>query len=145
MIKGERVSGQKSKTILIVEDDPKNMKLFRDILSFKGYSILEAVTGEQGVALAREYNPDLILMDVQLPLMDGIEATRIIRADESGKSAVIIGVTADAMPGIKEKMLAAGCEDYISKPVHLEKFLQKISGYLDQKVLDHDDGGNNNE
>jgi len=124
---------KKKEIILIVEDDPKNLKLFRDILQFKGYITIEATNGQQGVALAKEHKPDLILMDMQLPVMDGIEAIKIIKHDETTKGAVIVALTAYAMPGDKERMLAAGCHDYISKPVHIPEFLKKVAGYLDEK------------
>jgi CheY-like chemotaxis protein len=122
----------KDKTILIVEDDPQNLKLFRDILRHKGYMTLEATDGQQGVAMAKMYKPDLILMDMQLPVMDGIEATNMIKRDITTKDTVVVALTASAMPGDREKILSAGCHDYISKPVHLLEFLRKIAGYLDE-------------
>jgi len=127
MLKSEK------KIILIVEDDPKNLKLFRDVLQFKGYITIEALNGQQGVALAKEHKPDLILMDIQLPVMDGIEATKIIKHDEVTKCITVVALTAYAMPGDKERMLAAGFDDYISKPVHIPEFLKKVTEYLDGK------------
>lgn len=120
----------KNKTILIVEDEPQNRKLFRDILQFNGYATLEASDGRQGVMLAKEHVPDLILMDMQLPVMDGMEATRILKQDEQTKAITIVALTANVMPGDKDKIMAAGCYDFIAKPFRLHDFLDKITGYL---------------
>ncbi len=128
--KGENMAAGKKKIILIVEDDPRSLKLFRDILQFKGYATLEATDGQQAVALAKEHIPDLILMDMQLPVMDGVETTQAIKQDETTKGVIIIALTASAMTGDKERMLAAGCHDYISKPVHVPEFLKNVAGYL---------------
>lgn len=122
----------KKKVILIVEDDPRNLKLFRDILQFKGYATIEATDGRNGVALAKEHKPDLILMDMQLSDMDGSEATKVIKHDETIKGTIVVALTANAMPGAKERMLAAGCYDYISKPVHITEFLKNVARYLDE-------------
>lgn len=120
----------KNKTILIVEDEPQNRKLFRDILQFNGYATLEASDGRQGVMLAKEHRPDLILMDMQLPVMDGMEATRILKQDEQTKAITIVALTANVMPGDKDKIMEAGCCDFIAKPFRLHDFLNKITGYL---------------
>lgn len=120
----------KNKTILIVEDEPQNRKLFRDILQFNGYATLEASDGRQGVTLAKEHVPDLILMDMQLPVMDGMEATRILKQDEQTKGITIVALTANVMPGDKDKIMEAGCCDFIAKPFRLNDFLNKITGYL---------------
>ena len=118
------------KVILIVEDDEKNLKLFRDILQFHGYSILEAVDGSQAIDLAKEHKPDLILMDMQLPVMDGFDATRRIKSDESLEKIPIIALTALAMSGDMKRMMAAGCDGYISKPINLTEFLLTIEKYI---------------
>ncbi|MCF8092301.1 MAG: response regulator [Desulfotignum sp.] len=118
------------KTILLVEDEPQNLKLFRDILQFRGYTTIEATDGQQGVDMAKKYLPDLVLMDIKLPVMDGIAATKILKQNEATKDIIIVALTADAMPGDKEKILAAGCHDYISKPFRLHVFIEKINEYL---------------
>ncbi|MDD4091429.1 MAG: response regulator [Smithellaceae bacterium] len=118
------------KRILIVEDDPSNLKLFRDILQYKGYEILEATEGREGVVMAKAGLPDLILMDIQLPVMNGIEATRRIKEDEATRDIKVVALTANAMEGDKERMLKAGCHDYIAKPVHVTEFLERIAGYF---------------
>jgi two-component system, cell cycle response regulator DivK len=122
----------KSKTILIVEDEPQNRKLFRDILQFNGYATLEASDGEQGVKLAKAHVPDLILMDMQLPVMDGMEATRVLKQEEQTKAITVVALTANVMPGDKDKIMEAGCYDFIAKPFRLHDFLNKITGYLDR-------------
>jgi two-component system cell cycle response regulator DivK len=115
------------KVILIVEDDPKNLKLFRDLLQVSGYTTLEATDGKQGVELAREEKPDLILMDIQMPVMDGLEATKLLKNDDVTKDIPIIAITAYAMKGDEEKMRDAGCDGYITKPIDVKGFLKKIS------------------
>lgn len=120
----------KNKTILIVEDEPQNRKLFRDVLQYRGYTVLEAMDGREGIALAREHFPDLILMDIQMPVMDGISATRALKQNEITRHIRVVALTANAMPGDKEKILEAGCHDYISKPFRLHEFLEKIKEYL---------------
>jgi len=123
----------KDKTILIVEDDPQNLKLFRDILKHKGYMTIEATDGQQGVEMAKKHKPDLILMDMQLPVMNGLDATTILKQNEITKNIIVVALTANAMPGDKEKILAAGCHDYIAKPVSLREFLKKLAEYLGEK------------
>ena len=118
-------------TVLIVEDNEKNMKLARDVLQAKGYKTLEAVTGEDGVKLAKERKPDLILMDIQLPIMDGYEATRRLKADPASSSIPIIAVTSYALSGDEEKARAAGCNDFVPKPYSPRQLLAKIRQYLD--------------
>jgi CheY-like chemotaxis protein len=120
----------KNKTILIVEDEPQNRKLFRDVLQYRGYTVLEAMDGREGIALARKHFPDLILMDIQMPVMDGISATRALKQNEITRHIRVVALTANAMPGDKEKILEAGCHDYISKPFRLHEFLEKIKEYL---------------
>jgi two-component system cell cycle response regulator DivK len=115
-----------AKMILIVEDEPKNMKLFRDLLQRNGYETIEANDGEQGVALARASNPALILMDIMMPKMDGIEATRILKTDSATKDIPIIALTSFAMKGDKERTLEAGCDLYLAKPVDIHELLKAV-------------------
>jgi CheY-like chemotaxis protein len=117
--------------ILVVEDNEKNMKLFRDVLQAKGYLTLEAGSGEQAVELATEHVPDLILMDVQLPGIDGIEALGRIRADERTQAIPVVALTAQAMSGDREHFLESGFDGYISKPVDVMEFIQTVATYLE--------------
>ncbi|HUF91522.1 MAG TPA: response regulator, partial [Candidatus Limnocylindria bacterium] len=116
--------------ILIVEDNDKNRKLVRDVLAFKGYRLAEAVTGEEGVRLARELRPALILMDIQLPGISGIEALAQIRADDSTRAIPVLAVTASAMSTDRSKILAAGFDGYQSKPINVKAFLEAVQGFL---------------
>ncbi|MBA3015679.1 MAG: response regulator [Proteobacteria bacterium] len=113
--------------ILVIEDTPANMKLVCDLLRHSGYTVLSAVDADQGIDLARQELPDLVLMDIQLPGMDGITATRLLKNDEATRHIKIIALTAFAMKGDREKMLAAGCDDYIAKPIRYKEFLETIS------------------
>ena len=124
------------KTILIVEDEPKNMKLLRDLLQRFGYEILEASDGEQGVKSAGEKMPDLILMDIMMPKMDGLEATRIIKADIKTKHIPVIALTSYAMKGDREKTVEAGCDGYIAKPIDIKEVLSAIEHYLTVKQVE---------
>ena len=126
----EAGSGEMGKVILIVEDDFKSRKLFRDLLEFGGYTTLEATDGKEGVEIAVERKPDLILMDIQMPVMDGFEATEILKADEKTCEIPIIALTAYAMKGDEERMREAGCDGYMAKPVDTREFLKKISEYF---------------
>ena len=119
-----------AKVILIVDDEPKNIKLFGDLLQKFGYTIIEATDGKQGVELAKARKPDLILMDIMMPNMDGLEATRSLKADASTSSIPIIALTSYAMAGDKERILQAGCDQYITKPVDIKEFLKKVAEYL---------------
>jgi len=116
--------------ILIVEDNEKNRKLVRDVLAFKGYRLAEAETGEEGVRLARELRPALILMDIQLPGMSGIEALAQIRADESTRAIPVMAVTASAMSTDRSKIIAAGFDGYQSKPINVKGFLEAVQAVL---------------
>ena len=118
------------KTILIVEDEPKNMKLLRDLLQKFGYEILEAFDGEEGVKSAGENIPNLILMDIMMPKMDGLEATRIIKADAKTKNIPIIALTSYAMKGDRERTIEAGCDGYIAKPIDIQEVLKTIEHFL---------------
>lgn len=116
--------------ILIAEDDLKNLKLVRDLLQVSGYHTLEAADGWQAVELARKRKPDLILMDIQMPVMDGLEATRILKADPATRDIPVLALTSYTMAGDRERILGAGCNDYLSKPIDTRAFLEKVAGYL---------------
>ena len=116
--------------ILVVEDNEKNMKLVRDVLTAKGYTVVEALTGEAGVKLAQEQVPELILMDYQLPGIDGIEAFRQIRAVAATRHIPIVAVTASAMPEEEAKMKQAGFDGFLSKPINLKQFLATVADTL---------------
>jgi two-component system cell cycle response regulator DivK len=117
--------------ILVVEDNDRNMKLFRDVLHATGYHTLEASTGGQALALASEHRPALVLMDIQLPDMDGLEALDRLRADESTAAIPVLAVTAQAMRGDRERFIAAGFDGYLSKPVDVDELLETIGRYCD--------------
>ena len=112
--------------ILVVEDNEKNMKLFRDVLGATGYETLEAVSGEAAVALAAERTPDLVLMDIQLPDIDGCEALSRLRADERTAAVPVLAVTAQAMQGDRERFLAVGFDGYLSKPVDVVELVRTV-------------------
>jgi two-component system, cell cycle response regulator DivK len=118
------------KTILVIEDNEDNRRIMRDLLKSGGYEVIEAVTGEEGVTAAETYRPDLILMDVQLPGIDGYEATGRIKAKHSLQKIPIIIVTSYALSGDDVKAFEAGCDDYVSKPFSPRKLLAKIREYL---------------
>ena len=118
--------------ILIVEDNEKNRKLIRDVLTFKGYRLAEAETGEDGVRLARELRPDLILMDIQLPGINGITALGQIREDPGIRHTRVIAVTASAMTHDRQKIMAAGFDGYQSKPINVKEFLAAVREMLDR-------------
>lgn len=118
------------KKILIVEDNELNMKLFHDLLEVHGYTTYQTKDGREALELAREHRPDLILMDIQLPEVSGLEVTKWIKADDDLKSIPVIAVTAFAMKGDEEKIRSGGCEAYIAKPISVNSFLDTI-----QKVL----------
>jgi two-component system cell cycle response regulator DivK len=116
--------------ILIVEDNEKNMKLVRDVLQVTGHRTLEATTGEVAIEVALARTPALVLMDVQLPGIDGIEALARLRSDERTASIPVVALTAQAMHGDRERFLEAGFDDYISKPVDVAALLQTIEAYV---------------
>lgn len=118
--------------ILIVEDNDKNRKLMRDVLQFKGYRLAEAETGEDGVRLARELLPNLILMDIQLPGMSGIAAFRQIRDDPATAGIPVIAVTASAMTQDRRTIMAAGFDGYQSKPLNVKAFVEAVRQMLDR-------------
>jgi two-component system cell cycle response regulator DivK len=117
--------------VLVVEDNERNMKLFCDVLQASGYATLEATTGEDAVELAIEHGPDLVLMDIQLPDIDGVEALDRVRADERSASIPVLALTAQAMEGDRERFLAAGFDDYLSKPVNITDFLATVKSYCE--------------
>jgi len=117
-------------TILIVEDNPRNMKLVRDVLQVKGHTTIEATTGEEGVLLATEKLPDLILMDIQLPKMNGIEALRVLRAAPATSAIPIIAVTASVMQQDRKLITEAGFDGYVGKPINLVEFLDAVNAQL---------------
>jgi CheY-like chemotaxis protein len=119
-----------NETILVIEDNEMNMKLVRSLLQLEKYNVLEAIDAETGIQIARENHPDLILMDIQLPGMDGLTATREIKNDPPMKDISVVALTAYAMQGDKEKALKAGCSGYISKPIDTRNFLHKVSHFL---------------
>lgn len=118
--------------ILCVEDNPQNMRLVRKILQHQDYEVLEAEDGQTGVRLAKEQKPDLILMDINLPDIDGLQATGIIKGDDATKHIPIVALTANAMYGDEERCLAAGCDGYISKPVSKSKLVSVVEDFLAQ-------------
>ena len=117
------------KTILVIEDNELNMKLVRGILSKTSYEMIEAVDAETGLLMVREHRPDLIFMDIQLPGLDGLSATNVIKSDESIKDIPVVALTSYAMQGDKEKALKAGCVGYITKPIDVKSFLKKIEKF----------------
>ena len=117
-------------TILIVEDNEKNMKLVRDILRHNGHETIEATTGEDGVRLACERRPDLILMDIQLPDIDGIEALRRIRTDRSLDAVAVVAVSASVMPDDQQKIVNSGFDAFVTKPINLKQFLDTVKRFL---------------
>ncbi|AMN53814.1 MULTISPECIES: response regulator [Stappiaceae] len=119
-----------AKSVLIVEDNELNMKLFHDLLEAHGYNTLQTRTGIEALQLAREHHPDLILMDIQLPEVSGLEVTKWIKEDEDIASIPVIAVTAFAMKGDEERIRQGGCEAYISKPISVAKFLETVRAYL---------------
>jgi len=112
--------------VLVVEDNEMNMKLVRDVLHAKGFTTLAAVTGEEGISLALEHLPSLVLMDVQLPGIDGMEALARIRADDRTASIPVVAVTAQAMHGDRERFLEAGFDAYLSKPVDVFELIGTV-------------------
>jgi len=119
-----------SKRILVVEDQDDNRRILRDLLTASGYELIEAVDGEQGLAAAQQEHPDLILMDIQLPGIDGYEVTRRIKANEALRSIPIIAVTSYALSGDDQKAFEAGCDAYVTKPFSPRQLLAKIKEYL---------------
>ncbi len=133
MTSSEESGGPQSvrqKTVLVVEDNELNMKLFNDLLEAHGYRVLQTRDGLSALDIARAHMPDLILMDIQLPEVSGIEVTKWLKEDETLKRIPVIAVTAFAMKGDEEKIREGGCEAYVSKPISVVSFLQTIDGFL---------------
>ena len=118
--------------ILIVEDNDKNRKLVRDVLTFKGYTTIEAETGEEGVRLARERCPSLVLMDIRLPGIDGVEALRWLRAEETTRGIPVMAMTASVMSEDRQKIMAAGFDAYQSKPINVTEFVAAVAQLLER-------------
>jgi two-component system, cell cycle response regulator DivK len=118
------------KKVLIVEDNELNMKLFRDLIETCGHEILEARDGIEALKLARQHRPNLILMDIQLPEVSGLEITRWLKEDDELRTIPVVAVTAFAMKGDEEKIRSGGCEAYIAKPISISDFLETIGQFL---------------
>ena len=117
-------------TLLIVEDNDLNLKLARAILNSAGYRLLEATNAEEGLALVRAHEPPLVLMDIHLPGMDGIAALEVLRAEDVGRGTKVLAITASAMRGDRERILAAGFDGYVSKPFRLQELLDAVKAML---------------
>jgi two-component system, cell cycle response regulator DivK len=118
-----------TKTILIVEDNELNMKLFNDLLEARGYRVVQTTSGHHVLKLAREYKPDLILMDIQLPEISGLDVTSWLKEDEELKAIPVIAITAFAMKGDEERIRKGGCEGYLSKPISIPRFLETVQRF----------------
>lgn len=125
-----------SKKVMIVEDNELNMKLFHDLLEAHGINTVQTKDGRNVLQLAREHKPDLILMDIQLPEVSGLDVTKWLKEDDDLKKIPVIAVTAFAMKGDEQKIREGGCEDYISKPISVTKFMETIQKYLEDKSTD---------
>ena len=121
---------EEAKRVLIVEDNELNMKLFHDLLEAHGYRTLQTKDGMEALRLARHYRPDIILMDIQLPEVSGLEVTKWIKEDDDLRSIPVIAVTAFAMKGDEEKIRKGGCEAYIAKPISVSRFLETVGHFL---------------
>jgi len=119
--------------ILIVEDNDKNRKLVRDVLTFKGYEVIESETGEEGVRLAQERRPTLVLMDIRLPGIDGVEALRRLRAEETTRGISVMAMTASVMSEDRQKIMAAGFDAYQSKPINVTEFVAAVAQLLERR------------
>ena len=119
-----------AKTVLIVEDNELNMKLFHDVLDAHGYDTLQTRTGLEALALARQHHPDLILMDIQLPEVSGLEVIKWLKEDDSLRDIPVVAVTAFAMKGDEERIRQGGCEAYISKPISVPMFLGTVRQFI---------------
>ena len=119
-----------AKTVLIVEDNDLNMKLFHDLLEAHGYNTIETKDGREALKLARDNHPDLILMDIQLPEISGLEVTKWIKEDDSLRTIPVIAVTAFAMKGDEEKIRDGGCEAYLAKPISVANFLETVEKFI---------------
>ncbi|HJV24324.1 MAG TPA: response regulator [Aromatoleum sp.] len=120
-------------TVLVIEDTPANMKLVTMLLEHAGYAVLQATDAVAGIELARAHHPQLILMDMQLPGMDGLEATRVLKTDAATRDIRIVALTAFAMKGDEQRMLNAGCDAYIAKPIQYKEFLVEVASVLEEE------------
>ena len=118
------------KTVLIVEDNELNMRLFHDIMEMQGYNILQTTNGMDALILTRRHRPNLIVMDIQLPEVSGLEVTKWIKEDDNLRSTPIIAVTAFALKGDEGKILESGCEAYLAKPISIDQFLETIENFM---------------
>ena len=123
-----------TKTILIVEDNELNMKLFNDLLEAHGYNTLQTRDGRDVMSLTRKHRPDLILMDIQLPEISGLEIAKMLKADDDLAAIPIVAVTAFAMKGDEQKIRAGGCDGYIAKPISVTMFLDTVAKFLEQRT-----------
>ncbi len=126
----EAIRDNAAKTVLVVEDNDLNMKLFHDLLEAHGYQILQTKNGRDALRLAREHHPDLILMDIQLPEISGLEVTKLIKSDDSLCQIPVVAVTAFAMKGDEEKIREGGCEAYIAKPIRIDELMGTVRHFL---------------
>jgi CheY-like chemotaxis protein len=136
------------KKILLIEDNPANRMVFQDLLQVEGYEVICVGNAEDGITRAREIVPDLVLMDIQLPGMDGLTATRVLRSDKLTREILIVALTSHAMTDDREKCISAGCNGYITKPVRVASFRQEIRELLTQSDSDEDrtfEDENNNQ
>jgi two-component system, cell cycle response regulator DivK len=129
MAADDRPTSSEPRTVLIAEDNALNLKLFRDLLEYHGYTLITATLGRAAVDLAREHRPDLILLDIQLPDITGMEVAEQLKAREETRAIPIIAVTAFAMSGDRAKVLASGCDDYLAKPFNVQEFLNIVARY----------------
>lgn len=123
------------KTVLVIEDNRLNMELVVDVLEVSGYKVLRASSGENGLSLARRYLPDLVLMDLSLPGMDGLAATRALKSDPATRKLTVIALTAHAMRSDQTNALAAGCDGYLSKPIDVKTFAARIEWFIAAAAL----------
>jgi two-component system cell cycle response regulator DivK len=130
IMQGAEQTRPSTKRILVVEDNELNMKLLNDVLEAHGYEVMSTGRGQVAVEWARQYQPDLILMDLQLPDLSGLEATRQLKADKKTREIPVIAVTAFAMAGDEKKALAHGCDAYVAKPIVLRDFLNLVAGFI---------------
>ncbi len=126
------------KTVLVVEDNDINMRLFHDVLEVRGYNVLQAKDGMEGWRMAHEQRPDLVLMDIKLPDVSGLEVTKWLKDDETLKSIPVIAVTAFAMDGDEERFLEGGCDAYIAKPISVASFLQTVERFANPLVAERE-------
>jgi len=130
-----------SESILVVDDNPQNLKLVRVLLASEGYQVRTAADAEEALRILASFTPRLVLMDLQLPGMDGLELTRRLKSDPALRGLIVIALTAYAMKGDREKALAAGCDDYVSKPIHTDSLVKTIAAHL-ARPLPRDAGEN---